>query len=500
MKKLFLTTIFVTISLINYSQENINGKLVCDTSGFKIIKVWGSHYERGYAYGFLAGDGMIDLYKNYIEPMFGSYMTVAKQYIEEGENIYISEKYQTEAKGLIDGCTAAGFNTEELDYLDLLVCNSFLDFYGFVKSENRDFDSPGCSALMSWGDATINTSLNGKSVISRHVDWTLNNSLKNNQIVVINIPSEEDEQPWIMIGFTGLISALSGVNDNGLASFMHSLSDVNEDAIPGSGYEPIWFANRKALEQLDYNSDGYNNVNDIKDALLSNVCGYSKASIISCVSTSQSNDDELIALVAELACKEPFHSFRTNSYEDLIPGDNLYAANNSIVRNNANSYCSRYNNVVANIGDGIEIDAEINWQILADYSHSSNNMQMMQYIPEDRILKLSVTEGTGLAYTKEPVVMSIDSLFTIPTGRIEENYQPDFKVFPNPSTGNVNIENKFKNENLTEINIYNVSGSKIKTIYADIQEYKTTISLEKGIYIIEMKTEKYVVYKKVVVL
>ncbi len=41
---------------------------------------------------------------------------------------------------------------------------------------------------MSWGDATIGTCLDGKSVISRHLDWTPDPAITENQAIVIHIP------------------------------------------------------------------------------------------------------------------------------------------------------------------------------------------------------------------------------------------------------------------------------------------------------------------------
>ncbi len=453
MRKTVLLFLIVLFAQLLNAQE-INGYIESDTSNFTVIKVWGTHYERGYAYGYLAGEGMSDIYVNYLEPSFGGYLSLARQWLEEENNIAIADEYETEAIGLIDGMNDAGINTEELDYLDVLVCNVYLDFMGFLKSKSNI--SPGCSALMSWGDATAGTDIDGKSVVSRHVDWSQEQSLIRNQVIVAHIPAETDEQPWIMIGFKGQISALSGVNDAGMAAFMHSLSDFNANADTGKAYEPIWFSMRKALEQVDYNQDGKDDVNDFRTVFLENEYGYPKASIISCLSSGQNEKDSLIALVAELTCEKDFHTFRTNAYDDTIPGDNLYAANYAIKRNNAQNYCSRYLNVVDNIGDGTSIGSQENWNILRDYSHATtSNFQFMQFIPDDRILKLSVTDKSNFAYEKDPVVFNIDSLFDLSdtTSTKRENFNKNLiKIYPNPVDKYINIRfAKEKNDAIIKI-------------------------------------------------
>ncbi|MBN2890654.1 MAG: T9SS type A sorting domain-containing protein [Bacteroidales bacterium] len=495
----FFLTIIVVFSFFQVNSQEVNGCVISDTANLTVIKVWGTHYERGYAYGYLAGDGMTDIFVNYLQPMFGGAINIARQWIEDGENLFIEEKYKNEAVGMIDGMDAAGINTEEFDYIDVLVCNSFLDFYSFYK--NNKIETPGCSALMSWGDATAGTDIDGNSAITRHVDWSQHQSLKRNQVMVVHVPSETDEQPWIMIGFKGQISVLSGVNNSGIACFMHSLGDVSATASTGKAYEPIWFSLRKALEQKDYNQDQKDDVNDIRSVLLDNEWGYAQASIVSCISSSENVEDTLIAMVAELASDKPYTTFRNNLYEDNIPGDNLYAANSSIKRNDSHNYCSRYNSVVANIGDGTEIGSLENLGILRDFSHSSStNMQMMQFIPDERIFKISVTDDENFAYQKEPLIFNIDSLFAFQTVTNYEKNADAFLIFPNPTKGKVNILYASQNYEVI-VDIINVSGQVItRENYNLSNKYLyTQIQLDSGVYSIRIIDGNKILSKKIIV-
>jgi hypothetical protein len=151
---------------------------------------------------------------------------------------------------------SAGTNQADIDYIDVLVFNSFLDIAKLLGVTFRN--SPmGCSSLMDWGDATSGTDLDGKSVISRHLDWDPASALVSNQIMAIHIPSEADEQPWLLIGFAGHIFALSGLNESGLSAFMNVLSDFYGNAQHNKAYEPIWLTIRKLLESTDFNNDGH---------------------------------------------------------------------------------------------------------------------------------------------------------------------------------------------------------------------------------------------------
>jgi len=285
---------------------------------------------------------------------------------------------------------------------------------------------------MSWGDATIGTDLNGKSVISRHIDWTPDQTIIDNQVMAIHIPAESDEQPWVMVGFAGQMSVLSGFNQN-IAVFQHVMSDFYGSANHGKAYEPIWLTLRKSIEKLDFNNDGVNNTQDVRDAIEINSNGFADGFIVTALAPSSAGADSLIALVAELAPQPPLLTFRSNSYPDDIPGDNLYAANFEIKRNNHNHYCNRYYAVKNALGDGLEIGSEDNWQIMRDNSNGqTGNIQFMQFIPELNIFKITVHRDGLPAYLNDPLSFDINQLLSISTGKSNFKKISGIRIFPNP--------------------------------------------------------------------
>ena len=258
MKKTLLT-IACIISFISYQfAQDANGVILSDTGNITIIKVWGTHQQRGFAVGYLLADKIKNLYEGYIKPQFGSNLSVAKQTIQQGIHISVDEIYKQETQGMIEGITAAGVTMAAgTDYLDILVANSFLDLQGLGGSFTNMTFGTGCSSFMSWGDATMSSDLQGKSVISRHLDWEVNSVLNANQVIIIHYPSEANEQPWFLIGFAGQLSVLSGINNSGVCAFQHMMSGSGlGSGLYNKAYEPIWFSTRKALETNDYNGDG----------------------------------------------------------------------------------------------------------------------------------------------------------------------------------------------------------------------------------------------------
>ena len=403
---------FIILSLISSSNcvnsQQIKGKTIFHEDNLTVIKLWGTHQERGFAYGYLAGNQILHIYNNYIKPAFGNNIGRAKATVYNKKNIHIDNKYIKEAKAIIKGMKAAKVKLNGFTYIDLLLANSFLDIEGIGKNKKL---SNGCSSLMSWGNATKDTYLNSASVVTRHLDWTVNKALIENNLILVHLPTEKDEQPWLMVGYFGQMSVLSGCNKSGLSVFQHMMYD-NIAEIKTAKYEPIWFSLRKAIEQKDFDNSGSNDVNDLKAVLKSNNYGYADAYIISALSSSYSKKDSIKALVAEISPDLPYFTFRTNTYEDKITGDNLYAANYPIKRNDKRQYCKRYKSIKNALGKGINIDDKKSWKLLTKNSRLKGyNLQTIQIIPEKGILKLSVWNNNRDAFKNKAKFFDLNKLF-----------------------------------------------------------------------------------------
>lgn len=426
-----LPVILLFFALAGKAQP-VQGVVLLDSLNLKVVKVFGTHQERGYAYGYLVGTDIHQLMNNYIKPIFGSSYATAKNLLTAGNDLNIDPRFVTEAQGIIAGMNAAGSNTSGLDAQDILVGNCMLDLMGLLGMKA----GMGCSSLMSWGDATNGTPLNGKSVISRHLDWQVNANLINNQVMVIHQPSEPNERPWLFIGFAGMMSVLSGVNAD-MGVFQHMMDDYTSTAVHNQHFTPIWFAMRDALELNDYNNDGITDVFDLKASLLNSTNGFAEGYLISALARTQ-GDDERTAMVAELTPSAPTHTFRSNTLPDSIPGDNLYTANWQIARNNAMHFCSRYNGIRNHIGNGTLIGMEENWALLRDWSHLSNNIQFMQFCPEENHLCVSM-RSTSSAYLNDSLDFNTDILLNQAVGIAGTTSAGSIRIHPNPAKESLTV-------------------------------------------------------------
>ena len=484
-KKIIVFALILFAFADNYAQK-ANGSIYADTNNLIIVKVQGTHYERGYAQGEILGNRITDLLKNYIIPQFGneSDYNLIRDIVAEGDLFIIDSLYIVEAKGLIDGMNTANANPEELDYVDVLILNTLLEIYSVIL----DREGIECSSFMSWGSATeTSADLQGKSIITRHIDWEMTDELIRNQVMVIHIPSEDDEQPWAQIGFAGMISALSGFNSN-IAVFQHMMGDDNSHGVVTGSYEPIWFSLRKSIEKKDPNGDGASNINDVKYVINQQSQGYADGFIISALARSTEIHDSLIAMVAEVAAEAPLIVYRSNAYPDSIPNDNLYTANNQIARNNSMHFCSRYNGIKDNIGDGDEMSLVSNRDLMRNYSQLFSNYQFMTFVPELDLFRVSVCD-TEPAYLSPDMDFSISHMFEeIVSVNPNINDVNMMKIFPNPANNFIIVGTEWAE---FAYQIFDISGKIVQHSNSSARNIDIS-NLAKGFYQIKTINGKQV--------
>lgn len=492
-KYILIITILVFSFKISFSQT-IQGEIFADTGKLTVVRVWGTHYERGVAYAYLCKDKIMSVWNNYIIPSYGILLPYAESLVGDPDKFTVKQKYVDEAKGMVHGLALAGVDTSTFSYLDIFVVNFATDLGGYTAL--KGINTQNCSSLMDWGDATTGTDLAGRSVITHHLDGYTDTSITHNQVMVVHIPSEADEQPWLLTGTAGQMVASQAVNNSGISAFMDT--EESFTAQSGIAYEPVTLAIRNGIELKDFNNDGADNVLDVSDALAINTQGYADGFIVSALAPSTAGYDSLIAIVAELAPLQPVFTLRSNSYSDTIPGDNLYAANDFIKRNNVHSYCSRYMNVRNTIDTtfhGINIYKQDNWNIMKYHSYQSTNLQTIQVIPEERKLNISIRD-VDIACNYTPVEYNLDDLFLM-TGVEESALSDNFiSIFPNPVTDQLTIN--LKNPDCTySLKIYDVSG---QAVYSSVISNSARIDLSafrSGLYLIKVSSDKAIAVKKI---
>jgi hypothetical protein len=201
--------------------------------GAKLLIVWGTHAERGFAYGALLGKEIKEVFEGYFLADFGApgHDHLKRLFTRDFYERTASSQYMDEAKGIIKGMKAEGINLKsnvggevfELDEKDLLMFCALPDMFtadGRFKFTFGDATSMSKDATsVPLGCSSVSKRDNGKLTFTRALDWSSNPVLLRNQIMVVHLPTEVSEQPWVSMGITGYIGCLSGINKLGLGAF-----------------------------------------------------------------------------------------------------------------------------------------------------------------------------------------------------------------------------------------------------------------------------------------
>jgi hypothetical protein len=457
MKKVLFFLVFLLV-IFNLTAQ-VNGDTLT-VDGKKILRIWGSHYDRGYAHGYLMGDQIREIAIDYFIATFilNNPVTynLCRNYFED--HFTIENRYLNEVEGIIDGMTAAGTNMyitvldKDIESVDILIANSIVDLsiLNFINSA----EELGCSSLSAWGESTENDDdLNGNLVLTRNMDWSLHPVLLENHLLIVNIPTEENEISWVSFTFPGLIGALSGINSAGTAAFMnvgniHSYSNVSD-------LHPIFLSVRNGLEHYDYNFDGSQNELDV----IASVSGMNhlSGSIIHVINDPEAAIIETNNLLGSVT--------RYSSDNSIIPDFNLVATNHFRALY-APVYCYRYNNFADSLNYSIQQSIERNWNITTGAGGVNHNLHTIQFIPYLYLIKWSTASYGHPAYTLQPTEFNLEELLTINSAVENFIINEPVKVtsFPNPFIGGTQFAFSLIEPVKANLDIYNIKGQKIRTL------------------------------------
>jgi len=194
--------------------EIIEQSLDQDRHGYTVIRVWGSHYEMGYALGVALGEDIIAGYTQVKEDLGNLYATARSSI---SQTAWVPVGIEDEIDGIVAGVSSVVPNSD-MDALDVKVLNTFGDwgYYG------------GCRSHSCWGDFVSGQT---KTLSTRRLDFGTPFDMALHHVLIAWDPNDGSIR-WVNMAWPGYVTVVTGVNAKGTLASLH---DFGSDFVPSIG-------------------------------------------------------------------------------------------------------------------------------------------------------------------------------------------------------------------------------------------------------------------------
>ena len=382
----------------------VNGYME-EVDGQTVLHVWGSHYEMGYANGYLNGAGIMEMLEDYtvdyfMTPLWYMYVrTVAQEILD------CPERLEEEFDGIVDGMSDSGVDIyidslgRDADALDIKILNT-----------GPESNVPiACSSHSGWGDATADSpDLEGGLVICRDMDWSPDpyGILYRNAMITTFDSSLPDEQRWVSIAYSGTIGCLSGFNESGVGAFLNMGNHVS-DGLVNARYSvvPELLALRTGVEQDDLDGDGSCTLKDVYRAVNTNPRAGSYC--IHVVAPWLTSELPVPAVVIEAHHSAGVMPRFSHHDEKLAPW--FLAVTNHHRRLFPEILCLRYREIRQRLREDYRLSCREAWDIEAGVA--SSTMQCMLFRPDHMDIWVSFADSESEAPFIQPTHYGMEDLF-----------------------------------------------------------------------------------------
>jgi len=186
--------------------------------GQRMLTLWGTPRERGFAQGYLLAEEILDgvthdfqhimnaqfrqLYNALVTKVVVPRFTFSDRELAEIEGLFAGVKARLPAERLQLEALGRPF-----ELIDLKALNTFGDWYGL-----------GCSSLAAWGELTKD----GKLLVGRNFDFPAFDLVLKHQYVFVRAP-DGDLPGQVGVTYPGCIGTLTGMNVHGVFVAIHDV-------------------------------------------------------------------------------------------------------------------------------------------------------------------------------------------------------------------------------------------------------------------------------------
>lgn len=214
-----------------------------NVGGIRVLTVWGTAHQRGFAQGWLLADDIRHLWQSFIDDksMSGGPAEYQERFRPLASTMMVARPiYQREMQGLAEGYRARLGDAAVIRGLERALDE--LDFFALNCMSDRF--APFCSSFAAWGARTID----GETLCARNLDWPRHDWLIGREVVLVERASDKPARAgWAGVTWPGFIGCLTGMNEHGLTMAVHDVPAGEPDGL--RRFTPRGLVLREALEQ-----------------------------------------------------------------------------------------------------------------------------------------------------------------------------------------------------------------------------------------------------------
>lgn len=228
-----------------------SNSLLLNNSGLLEIRLSGSPFQRGAAYGILSQD-LLEYQENvFVEKIrdiikSDKYMSLLHKLIiifNRNMSEYIPEELREEIYGISLSCSDK-FDAFGTSYERQLNYHAAHD----IGHAMQEYMLVGCSSFAVWGD----NSIDGELLIGRNFDFYINDNFAKNRVILFVEP--DSGYRFVSVSWPGMIGVVSGMNAKGLTVTINAA----KGPLPTSAAMPISLLARQILQYASNITEAYN--------------------------------------------------------------------------------------------------------------------------------------------------------------------------------------------------------------------------------------------------
>ncbi len=437
MKK-FSSILSVIVLVIFYSLSSVHARTVkgelTTIKGKPVLRVWGTHYDMGYAHGYLLAEEIYDMLENFLLAEYLDVPNYNKTRRMLLTYVHIPLIYRIELQGVYDGMRERLGNNglfsptinRTFKPVDLIAWNMIAEIFRISFNSQSIVDVPGllCSSISGWGEGTTD----GNLVFARNLDFGRpGDVLERNSLIIAYQPSGWFKKDWVSVAWPGYVGCVTGMNEEGVGVALNlgnEPPDIKELFLKlGNLYLgiPLYYTStaftlRQGLENiglLSYLSDPAGYFQRVLRKI--NILGSFDIHVFT---PSNSDMFQSYPPAAIIECNHKGAVLRTagdnQDYDPKLYSDYYLAVTNHHRKLTEPTTCWRYLTLVDRLNNTSVLDIDTAFDIERDVAYFEgpyNTVYMTGFKPDTLEMWVSFPEGDLAAPESEPTYFHWEDIF-----------------------------------------------------------------------------------------